>query len=156
MSLNILFLFVDVTPKAVKNLGIDLVGQFGQKFKRINKRYLWGSACSTDQSLYILVVSSLGLFSFLGHHHFWDCLHLGDPFSFGKDKRIFKEGGWTFFRGWDPFFSQAQPKPASQSPAGGWDTLIITTVGNYHTVHTPRIVDLGSYRASASSQLVGS
>ena len=28
---------------------------------------------------------------------------------------------------------QAQPKPASHSPAGGWDSLIITTVGNHHT-----------------------
>ena len=34
-------------------------------------------------------------------------------------------------------YCQAQPKPANQSPAGGGDSLIITTVGNHHTVPTP-------------------
>ena len=32
-----------------------------------------------------------------------------------------------------PHYCQAQPKPASQSPAGGRDSLIITSVGNHPT-----------------------
>ena len=45
---------------------------------------------------------------------------------------------------------QAQPKPFSRSQAGGWDSLIISVIVD----HPPRIVVFGSFRASASSQLV--
>ena len=40
------------------------------------------------------------------------------------------------FVSWPVDHCHAQPKPVSQSPAGGWDGLIITTVGNHHTQGT--------------------
>ena len=56
--------------------------------------------------------------------------------------------------GWDQslsrnfhYFCQAQPKPASQSPAWGWHSLIISVI----VYHPPRLIFFRSYRTIANS-----
>ena len=44
------------------------------------------------------------------------------------------------FLGSAPKLPSSAQAPASQSPAGGWDSLILTTVGNLHQHPTPGIV----------------